>query len=417
MIMLVDCNNFYASCERVFNPTLRRKPVIILSPNDGCIVSRSNEAKALGVPMGAPIFEIKDLVKTHSISVHSSNFALYGDLSDRVMKIIASMFPEIEYYSVDEAFLDVSEYRPDQLESLAYRLRDTIQQWVGIPVSVGIAPTKVLAKVASKIAKKNTGVLLLSDPAVITENLARFPVEDLWGVGHRYAKKLHAMNIRTALEFRSLPTTWLKKNMTVNGLRIGMELMAIPCIPVEQFKKDRKAIGCARGFGTTVTTQSELKEALTSYVSSCAEKLRNQKSAATTVSVFLQTNFFNKNERQYSNFKTIPFSEPTNLTPVILKYASHILRCIYQPGFKYKRVGILLSGFVPANTIQQHLFNRIDGGRLQQAQKTIDVINRKFQRDQVRFACQGFTKHWQMKQEKLSPRYTTCLKEILTVRL
>jgi DNA polymerase V len=420
MVALIDANNFFVSCERVFNPKLKGKPVIVLSNNDGCTVSRSNEAKALGIKMGVPLFEIRELVRKEKVHVFSSNYTLYGDLSDRMMQIIASTWPEIETYSIDEAFIDLRGYPESMLPDLAARVRSTILQWIGLPVSIGIAPTKVLAKVASKVAKKNgSGVCALMNRPGIEEALKSFPVEDLWGVGRRYSVKLNSYGIITAYQLSRQSAPWVNKIMTVNGLRIHQELNSIPCIPVERFTAKRKAIGSAKGFGITVSDLGELKEALSTYTSTCAAKMRVQNHAASVLTVFLQTNYFNKQEKQYSGFKTISLPTPTSLSPTLIKYALHALKEIFRPGFNYKRVGILLTGFVPDTTIQEDLFDcLIDRSKLTSIQKTIDKINTRYDRNQLWFACQGLnTKRWKMKQEKLSPKFTTSIKEILEVRI
>ena len=416
MVILVDANNFFASCERVFHPNLRGQPVVIVSNNDACVISRSNEAKALGIKMGVPLFEIKDLVLREKVFVYSSNYTLYGDLSDRMMKVISSIIPEIETYSIDEAFLDMRGYQTSSLLEIGFRIKRTIYQWIGIPVSVGIAPTKVLAKVASKVAKKNTGVCQLTDCGVIEQTLKSFPVEDLWGIGGRYTKKLNRHGVFNAYDLSIQPRGWVAKNFTVNGLRIVNELNSVPCIPVEQFSSKRKAIGSARGFGQTISDIGELQEALSTYTSTCAAKMRSQHSAASILTVFVQTNYFSKSDKQYGNCKTIVLPSPTSLTPVLLKYANYALKAIYRPGFNYKRVGILLSGFVPDNTIQQDMFlgNR-NLSKLAKLQKVVDRINAKYDRNQLGFACQGFAKRWQMKQERLSKKFTTSIKDILVV--
>jgi DNA polymerase V len=415
MVALIDCNNFYSSCEKLFNPQLKNKPVVVLSNNDGCVVARSNEAKALGIAMGVPIFEIKELVDKHNVTVFSSNYTLYGDLSSRVMNIIASNVPEIETYSIDEAWLDLRSYPVNTLPTLAWKIKNQIRQWVGIPVSVGIAPTKVLAKVASKLAKKSTGVCTLISEGDIKKALGNFPVEDLWGIGYRYTQKLNSVGIQTALQLRTMPAAWAKKHMNVNGLRIRNELNSIPCIPVEQFRKNRKSVGSAKSFGRPVESLSELKEALTEYLSSCALKVRNQQSAVSQLSVFLQTNYFNKADRQYSNYRVVTLPRPTHLTPELLRYSLHALEKIYRPGYKYKRVGVLLTGLVPRGEIQADLFEVKDISKLSAIQVCMDKLNSRYSRDQVRFACQGFEKRWQMKQERLSANYTTQLDDILTV--
>ena len=418
MIAIVDVNNFFASCEMVFEPKLRGKPCVVLSNNDGAIVARSPGAKALGIKMAVPIFEVRDIIERERVAVFSSNYVLYGSMSERVFNIISSLAPSpLEIYSIDECFFSLDGCAPEQYERIATQIRNTVGQWTGLAVSVGVAPTKALAKAANKIAKKAPkGVMVLDTYITIAKALMNFPVEDLWGIGHRYAEKLHALGIDTALKFRCLPENWVSKNMTVNGLRLYKELHGIPCFQLEYLAPERKAIGSAKSFGRPVESYDEMREALSQYVSTCAAKLRGQHSCASLLSVFVQTNYFNKRDKQYSNFRTMTLNPVSNLTPELIKSAFFLLKKIYRPGYKYKRVGILLSGFVPDDHHQTDLFETKDKTKLMAIQATMDLINKKHSRDQVRFACQGFEKRWKMKQERLSRRFTTQIDEILIVK-
>jgi DNA polymerase V len=417
VIAIVDINNCFASIEQVFAPKSRNKPCIVLSNNDGACVARSAEAKALGIKMAAPVFELKEIIEREGVIVYSSNYVLYGDMSARVMNTISFIAPApLEVYSIDECFFSMDGCSQDQCLQIASDIRRTVKQNTGLTVSIGIAPTKVLAKAANKLAKKlPAGIRMLDGYLNIAKALMDFPVEDLWGIGHRYAEKLKRLGVDTALKLRCLPESWIKQNMTVLGLRLHKELHGISCIPIESLTPDRKAIGSAKSFGKPVETFSEMHEALSQYVATCAVKLRNQKNCTSLISVFVQTNFFNKKDKQYSNFRTITITPATNLTSELIKHASFLLRKIFKPGYKYKRVGVLLTGFTPDHVRQGHLFDTKDRAKLSAAQKAIDAINKRHSRDQVRFASMGFERRWQMKQEKLSKRFTTQIEEILTV--
>lgn len=417
MVALIDCNNFYVSCERVFDPSLNGKPVVVLSNNDGCVIARSEEAKALGIVMGHPAFMIEATLKEHDVKVFSSNYVLYGDMSDRVYSIIRGIVPDVQVYSIDEAFADLSTFSNEDPESLAWKIKNRIMQWLGLPVSIGIAPTKVLAKVANKLAKKSSGVLFLRDDDCIVKHLSDYAIGDLWGIGAQYEKKLLAMGIHTALQLRNLPLEWLNKNMTVLGLRIGLELKGQSCIPIETFQERKKGIGSAKQFSYLLTEFTDIREALTSYVAYCGTKLRRQGSAAGSMTVFLETNPFSSVDDQYNASKTVVMNQPTSLTPVLIRYATFCLKAIYKPGFKYRRTGIMLTHLVPDNEIQKHLFDRADHARFKKAQQAIDHINAVTVRNKVRFACQGLKQEWTTKRELLSKRYTTNIDEIVVAYL
>jgi DNA polymerase V len=419
MLGIVDINNCFASIEQVFAPKSRNKPCIVLSNNDGACVARSAEAKALGIKMATPVFELKEIIEREKVILYSSNYVLYGDMSSRVMQIISSIVPSpLEIYSIDECFFSLEGCTPEQCLEIATKIRATIRQWTGLTVSIGMAPTKVLAKAANKLAKKSPeGIRMLDTYLNIAKALKDFPIEDIWGIGGRYAEKLRRHGVDTALKFRCLPEAWVKKHMTIVGLRLHKELHGISCLPLEYLAPDRKAIGSAKSFGKPVESFNEMHEALSQYIATCAVKLRNQKCCATLLSVFVQTNFFRKNEKQYSNFRTITLTPATNLTPELTRHATMLLKKIFKSGYKYKRVGVLLSGFTPDNVFQARLFDTKDRAKLSVVQKTIDAINKRHARDQVRFASAGFDRTWKMKQERLSNRFTTQMSEILVVHV
>lgn len=416
MVALIDCNNFYVSCERVFNPWLNNKPVVVLSNNDGCVIARSDEVKKLGITMGEPRFQLETTFKEHNIQVFSSNYVLYADMSQRVYAVIRSLVPDVEVYSIDEAFADMSSFRIQDIERITILIRERVYQWLGIPVSVGVAPSKVLAKVANKIAKREKRPVIFCSAEEAKPYLEEFPVSDLWGIGEQYAEKLRLKKITTAWQFSELPNEWLKKHLTVVGLRIALELKGVSCIPVDLFQSRKKGIGSAKQFSILLTSVSEILEALTSYVVYCGEKMRRQQSAAGIMTVFLETNPFSEVDEQYNASKTVRFRQPTNLTPVLIKYASHCLRVIYRDGYRYKRVGVMFTGLVPAAEVQVSFLDRANHPRLKKVQDAMDKINESTIRNKVRFACQGMRQEWATRRDMLSPRYTTSLAEILIAK-
>ena len=414
MIALIDCNNFYASCERVFNPKIENKPVIVLSNNDGCVIARSNEAKALGIKMGEPAFKLKNLIEKYKINVFSTNFALYGDLSKRVMNVMSAEVDKMEIYSIDEAFLDFTDYASKER---GVAIKNKVQQWTGIPVSVGIAPTKVLAKVAGHIAKKHTkaGVFMFDDEDLIRRALNVFKVEDLWGIGRKNAKKLKAVSIHTALQFRECDSNWIKRNLSVNGVRLQKELYGEVCYPIEVTRKRKQNICTARSFGTEIKELSKLKEAIGSHANTCATKLREEKSCCTTVSIFLSTNPFKPQAKQYNPYKVIQLDVPTNDSMEIVKVAIKGLESIYRDDCIYKKAGIIVGRIVPQEQTQLSLFDSLDREKRTSINVAVDKINATMGKNKVKLAVQGNGRNWRLKQEKLSPCYTTRFTDILEV--
>ena len=418
MFALVDCNNFYASCERVFDPRLEQRPIVVLSNNDGCVIARSNEAKALGIAMGEPAFQKEEVYAKHNVAVFSSNFALYGDMSQRVMRTLAQHSAAMEIYSIDEAFLECGGLTADGLDRFGSQLRKTVKQWTGIPVSIGVAPTKTLAKVANHIAKRlpdNSGVCVLEKEETIEYCLKKLPVEKLWGVGRRYALFLRSWGINTAWDLRRMPEGWVKENMTVVGLRLQKELKGEPCIPMEHNPQKKKEICTSRSFGTMVTELDELKQAISMYATRCAEKLRTQNSCTNLVNVFLHTNPFRPDLPQYKNVRLVRLPVASNSTLTIVQSALRGLESIYMKGYQYKKAGVIVSGLVPSNTIQYNVFHSTDEDRHMRLMTAMDKVNDREGRDVLRVAEQGFTRRWTLRQERLSPCYTTRWADFMTI--
>jgi DNA polymerase V len=417
-IALVDCNNFYASCERVFNPKLWGRPIIVLSNNDGMIIARSNEAKALGIPMGDPLFKVKDIVKKHNVAVLSSNYTLYGDMSQRVMSALEHFCPDVEIYSIDEAFLNMEQYKGRNITDYCRYIRTKIRQWTGIPVSVGIAETKTLAKLANRIAKKNPeldGVLNIIESPKIDLYLKKTPVEDIWGVGRQYTKFLNKHNIFNALEFRDVNDKWIRKNMTVMGQRTLFEIRGIPCVSIEYSAPPKKAIVSSRSFGKVTSNLQDLKEAVSYFTHVASRKLRKQNSECHLLSVFLRTNPF-KNEPQYHNGCMVQMPTPTSITSEMLKYAHQALEQIFKEDFLYHKVGIMLTGIVPKNKSQLSLFDEEDRMKLDDLTATVDEINLKYGRGTLFYASSGIKRSWKTKAELKSPRFTTNWEELPLVK-
>ena len=414
MIALVDCNNFYASCERVFNPKIENKPVIVLSNNDGCVIARSNEAKVLGVKMGEPAFKLKNIIEKYNLNVFSTNFALYGDLSKRVMNVMSSEVDKMEIYSIDEAFLDFTDYASKER---GIAIKKKVQQWTGIPVSVGIAPTKVLAKVAGHIAKKYTksGVFMFDDEGLIRRALNVFKVEDLWGIGRKNVKKLKTVGIHTALQFRECDSNWIRRHLSINGVRLQKELYSEVCYPVELTRKRKQNICTARSFGTEIKELLKLKEAIGSYANTCATKLRQEKSCCTTVSIFLSTNPFKPQAKQYNPYKVIQLDVPTNDSMEIVKVAIKGLESIYRDDCIYKKAGVIVGRIVSQEQTQLSLFDSLDREQRKSINTAVDKINANMGKNKVKLAVQGNGRKWRLKQEKISPCYTTRFTDILEV--
>jgi DNA polymerase V len=417
MIALVDCNNFYASCERVFRPELNNKPIIVLSNNDGCIISRSNEAKEIGIPMGAPAHEWVDKLEANRVYVFSSNYALYGDMSQRVMNILAGFTPEIEIYSIDEAFLNLSGINED-LKNYSQNIREKVKKWVGIPVSVGIAPTKTLAKLANKISKKfpelnNLHVIDSEEKRIKALKWAK--VNDLWGIGGQYSKKLELHGIKTAWDITQCTDSFMKKYFTVVGTRLKKELEGISCISFEDIPPAKKNIATTRSFGTMQTELSKIQEAVSTFSVVCAEKLRKQKGCAQTMMVFIHTNGFRNDIKQYSKNIVINLPVATNISSEISNYATKMVAAIYKPGYQFHKAGVILSNIIPENQVQMNLFDNVDRKKQKDLYKVIDLINATMGRDTIRLSSQGTDRKWKLKQEKLSKRYTTRWDDLLEI--
>ncbi|ULB33743.1 MULTISPECIES: Y-family DNA polymerase [Proteiniphilum] len=417
MYALVDCNNFYASCERVFNPTLNGKPVVVLSNNDGCVIARSNEAKSIGIPMGAPAFEYESVFRRNDVKVFSANFPLYGDMSRRVMRLLSGFTPEQEVYSIDECFLNLGGIDTD-LQQYGLQMKMRVEKGTGIPISIGIAPTKALAKVANRIAKKfpkeTGGSYVIDTEEKRIKALRWLKVEDIWGVGRRNAKKLYAIGAERAFDFVLLPESWVLKNMTITGLHLQKDLKGIPTlemIPVEK----KKSIGTTRTFETDLRSFDEVRERITTFTSMSAEKLREQRSLCNRMVIFLETNRFKETETQYFPSILIRLPFPTNSTLELVKFANIGLKQIYKQNIYFKRGGVQLMDFVDANEFQPSLFFNSDL-RHKKLMEAIDGLNRKYHKEVVRLATQDTRKH-KMRQELLSKHYTTDINDIITVEL
>ncbi|MCB1112237.1 MAG: Y-family DNA polymerase [Chlamydiales bacterium] len=413
-IALVDCNNFYVSCERVFDPKLERCPVVVLSNNDGCIIARSNEVKALGIPMGAPYYEWRERLQRAGCAVFSSNYTLYGDMSQRVMSLLEENVPHVSIYSIDEAFMDLS--IPDPVQFSRW-LRARVRQCVGIPVSVGIARTKTLAKVANHIAKKQTdkqGVFLLS-PENETAVLDQFPVEEIWGVGRRYAEMLHSYGITTARQLRDADDNWVRKQMSVIGLRMVWELRGQACLTLDEAPAPKKSITCSRSFGRAVTDYDEMCEAVSSYAARAGEKLREEEQLASSLTVFVLYHPF----KSGSNYARIVLPEPTAYTPSLIRYAKEGLQQIHYKGAVYRKAGIILEGLLPEIAVQRDLFAQKDSmtPKQKQAMEVMDRLNSRAGSPVLRMAAEGIEKPWKMQRSLCTPHYTTSWDEILTIRI
>ena len=415
MFALVDCNNFYASCERVFNPGLNGKSIVVLSNNDGCIIARSNEAKALGIKMGQPAFEIEPVLKKYHVTVFSSNYTLYGDMSQRVMNTLGEFTPNIEIYSIDEAFLDLSGFRFD-LADYGEKIRYTVGRNTGMPVSVGIAPTKTLAKIANHVAKEeNRGVFVLGKD--LEAVLKRLPVGEIWGIGGRYAEFLNRHKIFSALDYVQAPDNWIKKYLSVVGLRTKKELMGISCIPLELVPPAKKAICTSRSFGRLLKEYDLVEEAIANHAASCAYKLRKQACCANLIMVFVHTNQFRKQDKQYAKNIVLRLPVPSNSSIELVKYAKFGLKKIFKPGYNYKKAGVIVSGIAPDSQSQQSLFDRVNRIKHQKVMEAMDKINDRYGRAKVRIGTQGTERKWKLKQEQLSPCYTTQWNDLITIKV
>jgi DNA polymerase V len=415
MLALCDCNSFYVSCEIAFNPKLQGRPVIVLSNNDGCVVARSQQARAIGIKMGEPAFKVQHLIQRHNVQVFSSNYVLYGDLSHRVMTILAQFSPEQEIYSIDEAFLNLSGFRHLDLEEYGQRIRQTVLKWTGIPVSIGIAPTKTLTKIAGDIAKKtSSGVFLLPDPPDAL--LAEFPVADVWGIGRNHQQSLQAHGITTALQLRNVSLRWAKQEFSVVMQRLVLELRGQACFDLALMPLSQKSMTVSRSFGRPISTLAELREAIATYTSKAAEQLRGHQLIADAVSVFAQTNQFR--EAYYNNSITLTLDHSSDNTEELLRHSLKGCDLIFQTERQFKKAGVVLLGLRPRSARQIDLWEQ-DGGqdaRSEILMKTLDTLNARFGSQTVQYAVAGLSKPWMTRSDKRSPRYTTCWKELPIVK-
>ena len=416
-IALIDCNTFYASCERIFNPKLLGKPIVVLSNNDGCIITRSNEAKLLGIKMGEPYFKVKKIIKKNNVKVFSSNYSLYGDISQRVMEVLLSFSPNVEIYSIDEAFLSFNGFKNYELSKYCKHIRKIIQKWIGIPVSIGIGSTKTLSKIANHLAKKNDfyeGVCILKEKDAVEEALQKTEIGDVWGIGRKYSKFLINNSISNAKQFTLLDRRWVRKNMGVVGEKIQLELKGISCLELELLPSKKKSCCVSRSFSKPVEKIDQLKESIANYGSRVAEKIREEGLVAHSISVFVLTNHFNKNEKQYSNSIKLTLDYPTNNSIIIVKKAIKGIEEIYKKGFRYKKAGIILYELNESSLVRGLLdYDRPKSESLMQA---LDQINCRYGSSTLKIAAEGIEKTWEMKRSKVSPCYTTRFNEIMNVK-
>lgn len=420
MYALLDCNNFYASCERVSNPSLTGKPVCVLSNNDGCVIARSNEAKALGIPMGAPAFKYEKVFEENQIFLYSANFPLYGDLSNRVMNIIGRYCKEVEIYSIDEAFMNFNGYMQLNLLEHCLDLRKYILKGVGIPTSIGIAPTKTLAKVANRIAKKypeqTHNVYVIDSPEKIEKALKWLHIGDIWGIGRRLNKRFQAKGIRKAYELVNLPETFIRQEMGIVGIRMINELKGIPQLDID-LPARKKSIATTRTFDYMTDKLEDLKERVATFAVKCSEKLRAQQSCCNYVTVFLHTNFYRGDLIQHHPAVTLTLSNPYNSAIELSKCAQKALETIYKKGYQYKKAGVIVSGLIPESERQISLFDEDYYLKHQPIMKIMDKLNHKYHEDKLKLGCQDIKRTWKMKQTRLSKRFSTDMRELIQVKV
>lgn len=420
---LIDCISFYVSCERAFAATLHNRPTIVLSNNDGCIVALDSLAKRLGLKRGQPVFKQQAIIRTHQVQVFSSNYTLYQEMSSRVIACLAEFTPRLEIYSIDEAWLDLSDFQIEDLEELGSTIKARVLQYTGIPVRVAIAPTKCLTKIACELLKSephDADVLELTSftPEQLDTALASVSVEDIWGIGPKYARFLRNYGIQTARDLRDADEKWLRKHLTVLGARIQMELRGTSCIPLETQRPKKQQIICAKSFGKVVEREEELQEAVSTYMARAAEKLREQESLCGRITVFIRTSGFDESIPQYSNEFTLDLHYPTAFTPELIRQALSALHAIYRPGYRFQKAGVVLSKITPLPVRQPDLFGEmslLEQYRQDRLMAIVDALNRIFGRDTLVFAVQGIRQNWKMRQHRLSSRYTTRWDELLTV--
>ena len=401
-IALVDCNSFYVSCETLFNPKLRNKPVVVLSNNDGCIISRSNEAKALGIKMGEPYFKEKDVIVKNNVQVFSSNYSLYGDISRRVMRTLKRFNSNIEIYSIDEAFLDLSNFSDDEIEGVGHEIRSVVLKWTGIPTSIGIAKTKTLSKVANHIAKKKqSGIVSLIGIENIDPILEKVEINDVWGVGKQLTKFYQQNGIYNAKQLKNKSNTWVKKSSNVLSSRTAMELRGISCIDLETTNSKRKSCVVSRSFGKRVEHFQELKEAIVGYALNASEKIRSESLVTKSITVFVRTSPFQSRYGFYSNSKTIDFPIATNNSIEIVKAALNALENIFKNGYRYQKAGVMLSHLSESNN-NKNLFSSEKDEKIKNLMKSIDNTNYRYGRSTLSLASAGVHKKWNSKRQHYS---------------
>ena len=416
-IALIDCNSFYASCERIFNPKLLGKPIVVLSNNDGCIITRSAEAKALGIKMGEPYFKAKKIIEKNNVKVFSSNYSLYGDISQRVMEILLGFSPEVEIYSIDEAFLNFKGFKNHELLTYCKHIRQTIKQWVGIPVSIGVGSTKTLSKIANHLAKKEAdyeGICILKGDEKIEEALNRIEIGDVWGIGRRLSKFLRNYEVRTAKQFTLLDRRWIRKNMGVVGEKIQLELRGVSCLDLELLPSPKKSCCVSRSFSRPIEKIEELQESIANYGSRVAEKIREEGLIAQSMSIFVLTNHFNKKEKQYSSSIKLQLDYPTSDSKLIVKRAVEGIKRIYKEGYRYKKAGIILYELHNSSSVRGLL--DYDKPRTDSLMRSLDKINYRYGSSTLRLAAEGIRRSWHMRREKVSPCYTTSFDQLMIVK-
>ena len=416
---LIDCNNFYASCERSFNPALINRPIVILSNNDGCIIARSEEAKMLGIPMGVAAHKFEKLFDDHNVAVLSSNFTLYGDISKRVMKILNKFSPQQEIYSIDESFLRLSKVHTGDFLDYGKSIVKEVRRSLGIPISVGIGHSKTLAKTANKIAKKDyqktEGAKILIESSKIDEHLESIEVIEIWGIGYRTAAFLNANGIYTGLDFKKAAPQWVRENLGVTGTRIQRELFGDSYLEIEDVPNPKKGILSSRSFRSGITKQADLEEAVSTYTARAAEKLREEGSLASVITVYIRTNFHRLDVPQYNNSISVELPHPTNYNPTLIKAALNGLNEIYKDGFKYKKAGIYLSRLTSRNNYQYNFYEN-NPDKHERLMTALDAINYKIGDDSAYFASQGSVQPWRAKQDNTSPGYTRKWDELVVVK-
>lgn len=419
MFALIDCNNFYASCERVFNPSLINKPIVVLSNNDGAVIARSNEAKAVGVPMGALMFKYKDFFRKNNVHVFSANFTLYGDMSNRVMTLLEDYTPDIEVYSIDEAFLKLQKMQFSDYNSYGIDIQKRITKNTGIPISVGISITKSLSKVANRIAKKyakqTDSCYVIDTEEKRIKALKWLKVEDVWGIGRQHAKRLQSVGVKTAFDFTQLEDLWVKRNMSIIGLKLKHDLQGIPILDLDEVSP-KKTIAITRSFESNLVLYEDVKERLNTFAIMAAEKLRRYQFCCTSAMVFLNTNRHREDLQQYHNSIVVKFPFPTNSSIEISQFVDEALEQIFVQGYRYKKAGVVLMDFILENKLQLNLFKN-SNAKHQPLMKVIDALNTKLGQQKVKLASQDLTRVWKMKQERLSPCYTTRLEDIIVVKV